>query len=78
VVCEFAIVLVLLDVLRCNRQGAHLVLAYRLETRCWPLRRREAVTLKLLARYCWWVSAAALVRRWRTAAAGRAWASDEQ
>ncbi len=28
VVCEFAIVLVLLDVLRYNRQGAHLVLAY--------------------------------------------------
>ena len=28
VVCEFAIVFVLLDVLRYNRQGAHLVLAY--------------------------------------------------
>src|SRR5256885_5752570 len=28
VVCEFAIVLVLLDLLRCTRQGAHLVLAF--------------------------------------------------
>src|SRR2546429_3059162 len=28
VVCEFAIVLVLLDVLRCSRQEAHLVLAF--------------------------------------------------
>src|SRR6202022_1287020 len=28
VICEFAIVFVLLDVLRCTRQGAHLVLAF--------------------------------------------------
>jgi hypothetical protein len=32
VVCEFAIILVLFDVLRCTRQGLHLVLAHR---HCW-------------------------------------------
>lgn len=68
VVCELAIVFVLLDVLRWNRQGAHLVLAY-----AWnPLLAIEVAgnghidivgTLLLL------VSAAALARRWRTTAA---------
>jgi alpha-1,6-mannosyltransferase len=70
VVCEFAIVFVLLDVLRYNRQGTHLVLVY-----AWsPLLAIEVAgnghidivgTLLLL------VSAAALGRRWRgTAAVG--------
>jgi alpha-1,6-mannosyltransferase len=68
VVCEFAIVFVLVDVLRCNRQGAHLVLAY-----AWnPLLAIEVagsghidiVCALLLA-----VSAAALGRRWRATAA---------
>ncbi|MGA7849305.1 MAG: hypothetical protein WCA13_09370 [Terriglobales bacterium] len=68
VVCEFAIVFVLLDVLRCTRQEAHIVLAY-----AWnPLLAIEVAgsghidivgTLLLL------VSAAALVRRWRATAA---------
>jgi alpha-1,6-mannosyltransferase len=68
VVCEFAIAFVLLDVLRYNRQGAHLVLAY-----AWsPLLAIEVAgsghidivgTLLLL------VSAAALARRWRATAA---------
>jgi hypothetical protein len=68
VVCEFAILFVLLDVLRHNRQGAHLVLAY-----AWsPLLAIEVAgnghidivgTLLLL------ISAAALVRRWRATAA---------
>jgi hypothetical protein len=68
VVCAFAIAFVLLDVLRCNRQGAHLVLAY-----AWnPLLAIEVAgsghidivgTLLLL------VSVAALGRRWRATAA---------
>jgi Glycosyltransferase family 87 len=68
VICEFAIVFVLLDVLRYNQQGAHLVLAY-----AWsPLLAIEVAgnghidivgTLLLL------VSAAALGRRWRATAA---------
>ena len=68
VVCDSAMVLVLLDVLRCSRQGAHWVLAY-----AWnPLLVTEVAgsghidivgTLLLL------VSAAALGRRWRTVAA---------
>ncbi|HYL85515.1 MAG TPA: hypothetical protein VE263_14860 [Candidatus Angelobacter sp.] len=68
VVCDFAIVFVLLDVLRCTRQGAHWVLAY-----AWhPLLALEvagsghvdiAGVLLLL------VSAASLVRRWRAVAA---------
>jgi hypothetical protein len=68
VVCEFAIVFVLIDVLRYNRQGTHLVLAY-----AWsPLLAIEVAgnghidivgTLLLL------VSAAALGRRWRATAA---------
>ena len=68
VVCELAIVFVLLDVLRCTRQGEHWVLAY-----AWhPLLAIEVAgsghvdivgTLLLL------VSAAALLRRWRAVAA---------
>jgi hypothetical protein len=68
VVCEFAIILVLLDVLRFSQQGAHLVLAF-----AWnPLLAIEVagsghvdiVGVLLLV-----VSAAALVRRWRAIAA---------
>jgi hypothetical protein len=68
VVCDLAIVLVLLDVLRSSRQGAHWVLAY-----AWhPLLAAEVAgsghidivgTLLLL------VSVAALGRRWRAVAA---------
>ena len=68
VVCEFAIIFLLLDLLRCNQQGAHLVLAF-----AWnPLLALEVAgsghidivgTLLLL------VSAAALVRRWRATSA---------
>jgi alpha-1,6-mannosyltransferase len=68
VLCEFGIVLVLLDIFRCTRQEAHLVLAF-----AWnPLLAIEVagsghvdiVGALLLA-----VSAAALVRRWRATAA---------
>jgi len=68
VICEFAIVFLLLDLLHCTQQGAHLVLAY-----AWnPLLAIEVAgsghvdivgALLLLA------SAAALVRRWRATAA---------
>jgi hypothetical protein len=68
VLCDLAIVFVLLDVLRCTRQGEHWVLAY-----AWhPLLAIEVAgsghvdivgVLLLLA------SAAALVRRWRAVAA---------
>jgi alpha-1,6-mannosyltransferase len=68
VACEFAIVFVLLDVLRLTGRGAHLVLAF-----AWnPLLAIEVAgsghidivgTLSLV------VSAAALVRRWRATAA---------
>ena len=68
VVCEFAIVFVLLDVLRCNRQGAHLVLAY-----AWnPLLAIEVAGsghIDIVGALLLVVSAAALVRRWRTTAA---------
>src|SRR5437899_1843266 len=68
VVCDLAIVFVLLDVLRCTRQGEHWVLAY-----AWhPLLALEVAgsghvdiygVLLLL------VSASSLVRRWRAVAA---------
>jgi hypothetical protein len=68
VVCEFAIVFVLLDVLRYNRQGAHLVLAY-----AWnPLLAIEVAGnghIDILGALLLLVSAAALGRRWRTTAA---------
>ena len=68
VVCEFAIVFVLLDILR--RTGRERTWFWRSPgTHCWPLRWREAVTSTSLARYCLVVSAAALVRRWRATAA---------
>jgi len=68
VVCEFAIVFVLLDVLRCTRQAAHLVLAF-----AWnPLLAIEVAGsghIDIVGALLLVVSAAALVRRWRTTAA---------
>jgi len=68
VVCEFAIVFVLLDVLRNTRQGAHLVLAF-----AWnPLLAIEVAGsghIDIVGALLLVVSAAALVRRWRAAAA---------
>jgi len=68
VVCEFAIVLVLLDLLRCTRQAAHLVLAF-----AWnPLLAIEVAGsghIDIVGALLLLVSAAALVRRWRATAA---------
>ena len=68
VVCEFAIVFVLLDILRCTRQAAHLVLAF-----AWnPLLAIEVAGsghIEIVGALLLVVSAAALVRRWRTTAA---------
>ncbi len=67
-VCEFAIVFVLLDVLRCNRQGVHLVLAF-----AWnPLLAIEVTGsghIDIVGALLLVVSAVALVRRWRATAA---------
>src|SRR5580692_1789626 len=63
VVCDFAIVLLLLDVLRCTRQGAHWVLAY-----AWnPLLATAAGSghIDILGTLLLLVSVAALLRRWR-------------
>ncbi|PYX24766.1 MAG: hypothetical protein DMG87_02925 [Acidobacteria bacterium] len=68
VVCEFAIVFVLLDILRCTRQAAHLVLAF-----AWnPLLAIEVAGsghIEIVGALLLLVSAAALVRRWRATAA---------
>src|SRR5579863_4565329 len=68
VVCEFAIVFVLLDVLRCTSKGAHLVLVY-----AWnPLLAIEVAGsghIDIVGALLLVVSAAALVRRWRATAA---------
>jgi hypothetical protein len=68
VLCDFAIAFVLLDVLRCNRQGAHLVLAY-----AWnPLLAIEVAGsghIDILGALLLLISVAALGRRWRTTAA---------
>src|SRR5207247_1768662 len=67
VVCELAIILVLLDLLR-RKQGAHLVLAF-----AWnPLLAIEVAGsghIEIVGALLLLVSAAALVRRWRTTAA---------
>jgi alpha-1,6-mannosyltransferase len=67
-VCEFAIVFVLLEVLRYNRQGAHLVLAY-----AWsPLLAIEVAGsghVDIVGALLLLVSAVALGRRWRATAA---------
>ena len=68
VLCDFAIVLVLLDVLRCSRQGMHWVLAY-----AWhPLLATEVAGsghVDILGALLLLVSFAALGRRWRAFAA---------
>ncbi|HWO34017.1 MAG TPA: glycosyltransferase family 87 protein, partial [Candidatus Acidoferrum sp.] len=68
VVCEFAIVFVLLDVLRCTRRAAHLVLVF-----AWnPLLAIEVAGsghIDIVGALMLVVSAAALVRRWRATAA---------
>jgi hypothetical protein len=68
VICEFAIVFVLLDVLRSSRQGVHLVLAY-----AWnPLLAIEVAGsghIDIVGALFLVVSAAALGRRWRATAA---------
>jgi hypothetical protein len=68
VVCDFAIVLVLLDLLRCSRQGAHLVLAY-----AWnPLLAIEVAGsghIDIVGALFLLVSAVALKRQWRATAA---------
>ncbi len=67
-ICEFGIVLVLLDLLHCTRQGLHLVLAF-----AWnPLLAIEVAGsghVDIVGALLLVVSAAALVRRWRAAAA---------
>jgi alpha-1,6-mannosyltransferase len=68
VVCDFAIVLVLLDILRTSRQGAHWVLAY-----AWhPLLATDVAGsghIDIVGALLLLVSAAALIRRWRAIAA---------
>ncbi|MGO9085888.1 MAG: glycosyltransferase family 87 protein [Terriglobales bacterium] len=68
VVCDFAIMFLLLDVLRRNQQGAHLVLAF-----AWnPLLAVEVAGsghIDIVGALLLVVSAAALVRRWRATAA---------
>ncbi len=68
VVCDLAIVLVLLDILRCSGRGAHWVLAYAwnplLATDVAGSGHIDIVGVLLLL-----LSVAALVRRWRAAAA---------
>jgi hypothetical protein len=68
VLCDLAIMFVLLDVLRCTRQGEHWVLAYAwhplLATEVAGSSHIDIVGVLLLL-----VSAAALIRRWRAIAA---------
>jgi alpha-1,6-mannosyltransferase len=68
VICDLAIVLVLLDFLRRSRQGAHLVLAF-----AWnPLLAIEVAGsghIDIVGALLLLVSAAALARRWRATAA---------
>jgi alpha-1,6-mannosyltransferase len=68
VVCDLAIILVLLDVLRCTRQGAHIVLVF-----AWnPLLAIEVAGsghVDIVGALLLLVSAAALARRWRATAA---------
>src|SRR5205807_2112693 len=67
VVCDLAIVLVLLDILRCSGQGAHWVLAY-----AWnPLLATVAGSghIDIVGVLLLLVSVAALVRRWLAVAA---------
>ncbi len=67
-VCEFAIVFVLLDLLRCTGQGAHLILVF-----AWnPLLAVEVAGsghIDIVGALLLLVSTVALVRRWRATAA---------
>lgn len=67
VLCDLLIVFLLLDVLRCNRKGVHLVLAY-----AWnPLLAIEVAGsghIDIVGALLLLLSAAALVRRWRATA----------
>jgi alpha-1,6-mannosyltransferase len=68
VICEFAIVFVLFDISRCTGRSAHMVLAF-----AWnPLLAIEVAGsghIDIVGALLLLVSAAALVRRWRTTAA---------
>jgi alpha-1,6-mannosyltransferase len=68
VICDFGIALVLLDLLRTSRRGAHLVLAY-----AWnPLLAVEVAGsghIDIVGALLLVISVAALARRWRAAAA---------
>lgn len=68
VICDFLIVLLLLDIFRFNHQGEHLVLAF-----AWnPLLAIEVAGsghIDIVGALLLLVSAAALLRRWRTTAA---------
>ena len=68
VICEFAVVFVLLDILRRNQKGAHLVLAF-----AWnPLLALEVAGsghIDIVGALLLVMSAAALARRWRATAA---------
>jgi len=68
VLCDLAIALVLLDLLRCRRQGAHLLLTF-----AWnPLLAIEVAGsghIDIVGALLLAVSAAALLRRWRATAA---------
>jgi alpha-1,6-mannosyltransferase len=68
VVCDLAIVFVMLDILRCTRQGEHWVLAY-----AWhPLLAIEVAGsghIDIVGVLLLLISVAALVRRWRAVAA---------
>jgi len=68
VICELAIVFVLLDLLRCRRQGAHVVLVF-----AWnPLLAIEVAGsghIDIVGALFLLLSAAALVRKWRATAA---------
>jgi alpha-1,6-mannosyltransferase len=68
VVCEFAIVFVLLDLLRYTRQGAHLVLAYAWNPLL-PIEVAGSGHIDIVGALLLVVSAAALLRRWRATAA---------
>jgi alpha-1,6-mannosyltransferase len=68
VVCDFAIVFVLLDILRRSQQGAHWVLAYAWNPLL-PIAVAGSGHVDILGALLLLVSAAALGRRWRSVAA---------
>jgi alpha-1,6-mannosyltransferase len=68
VVCDLAIAFVLLDVLRCTRQGEHWVLAYAWHPLL-PIEVAGSGHVDIVGVLLLLVSAASLVRRWRAVAA---------